>query len=93
MQNCLTLAESMNMRSIAFPAVGTGLPKFPPDVVASEMFSQAQSFSSSSLMTIEFVIFHDNMDVIRVKLHYTMIFYAKHLAKVLKQNQFGSSSE
>ncbi|VDI24505.1 Hypothetical predicted protein [Mytilus galloprovincialis] len=65
MQNCLTLAESMNMRSIAFPAVGTGLPKFPPDVVASEMFSQAQSFSSSSLMTIEFVIFHDNMDVIR----------------------------
>lgn len=69
MQHCLVLAESMNMRSIAFPAVGTGFHKYPPDIVAREMFSQTMAFSTSYLTKIEFVVFHDNTDVIKVKLH------------------------
>lgn len=73
LQTCLGFAESMNMRSIAFPAVGTGFHKFPPDVVAKEMFNEIGTFSRSSLTNIEFVICHRNNHVIEVSFCYTII--------------------
>lgn len=81
----------MNMRSIAFPAVGTGFHKYPPDIVAREMFSQTMAFSTSYLTKIEFVVFHDNTDVIKVKLHINwqntlLQFYIK-----IIQNQINSN--
>ncbi|XP_063399736.1 protein mono-ADP-ribosyltransferase PARP14-like [Mytilus trossulus] len=65
LQTCLGFAESMNMRSVAFPAVGTGFHEFPPDVVAKEMFNEIGTFSRSSLTNIEFVICHRNNHVIK----------------------------
>ncbi|KAM8934065.1 protein mono-ADP-ribosyltransferase PARP14 [Pelodytes ibericus] len=42
---CLTNAEKNKMRSISFPAIGTGVLGFPRDTVAALMFEEILSFS------------------------------------------------
>jgi len=46
-KNVLEAAHKRQMRTVAIPAVGTGLLNFPADVVASCMFNECDKFSAN----------------------------------------------
>jgi O-acetyl-ADP-ribose deacetylase len=64
-RNSLLRAEELGIGSIAFPALGTGVGGFPPSEAADAMISECISFvqggSASSLKTIMFVLFSDDV--------------------------------
>ncbi|VDI16362.1 poly [ADP-ribose] polymerase 10/14/15 [Mytilus galloprovincialis] len=69
-KNCLNTAVNLNMRSIAFPALGTGNLIYPSNLVASSMFLVADKFISAnnigSLTEINFVIYPADTGVLQV---------------------------
>ncbi|XP_063410842.1 uncharacterized protein LOC134693839 [Mytilus trossulus] len=69
-KNCLNTAVDLNMRSIAFPALGTGNLLYPSNLVASSMFLVANKFISAynvgSLTEINFVIYPADIGVLQV---------------------------
>jgi len=63
-RSSLDRARELGVESIAFPALGTGVGGFPPDVAADAMISECVSFAqngSSSLRRIVFVLFSDDI--------------------------------
>lgn len=60
--NSLQLADKLKLRSIAFPALGTGVGGFPIDECARIMIAQAVDFlkNSRSIEKIIFVLFDNN---------------------------------
>src|SRR5881396_787843 len=64
-RNALERARELNISSIAFPALGTGVGGFPPELAAHAMISECTSFinrgSASSLKRILFVLFSDDV--------------------------------
>ena len=64
-RNALEQARELNISSIAFPALGTGVGGFPPELAADAMISECVSFinggSASSLRRIVFVLFSDDL--------------------------------
>ncbi|CAC5369925.1 PARP10_14_15 [Mytilus coruscus] len=59
--NCLSEAEKYQLTSVAFPSLGTGNLKYPPDRVASIMFETVNRYAMStnlgSLQNVIFVIY------------------------------------
>jgi O-acetyl-ADP-ribose deacetylase (regulator of RNase III) len=64
-RNALEQARELNISSIAFPALGTGVGGFPADLAAHAMIGECVSFinggSASSLRRIVFVLFSDDV--------------------------------
>ena len=60
----LELASERGLRSIAFPAVGTGIAHFPLDDCARIMLEEVERHGSrtSSLKEVRFVLFGDEAD-------------------------------
>ena len=69
MQRCLQKGEELRMTSIAFPVIGTGNLKFPPNtaskIMLEEIFSFCHANASSSLKDIRFVVYEQDQDLIR----------------------------
>src|SRR6185436_16849685 len=63
-RNSLVRAGELNLGSIAFPALGTGVGGFPPEEAADAMITECVSFiqsgSAPSLKNIMFVLFSDD---------------------------------
>ncbi|CAC5392791.1 PARP10_14_15 [Mytilus coruscus] len=70
-KNCLNTAVDLNMKSIAFPALGTGNLIYPPNIVASSMFLVVDEFASDynggALTEINFVIFPADTSVLQIE--------------------------
>jgi len=60
------------LKSVAFPAVGTGALKFPADVVADCVLAECERFSSShplsTLDEVRLVVFPTDQAIFRVRL-------------------------
>lgn len=50
-RECLTITESLSLKSIAFPAIGTGNLGFPKTVFAELIISEVFKFSSKNQLT------------------------------------------
>ena len=63
--NTLARARELGVRSIAFPALGTGVGGFPPEIAAQAMIDECVSFIKGglvpSLKKIVFVLFSDDI--------------------------------
>ena len=64
-KNALMRARELGIRSVAFPALGTGVGGFPPELAAEAMIDECVSFlrkeSAPSLKRILFVLFSDDV--------------------------------
>lgn len=60
---CLTEAERLKMKSLSFPAIGTGVLNFPRDVVARLLLREVQTFSRKKTpqhLAEVFIVVHPN---------------------------------
>jgi len=64
------MASSNGLQTMAFPAFGTGVLQYPPDLVASQMFCSVERFKqqrpTSPLRKVMFVIYPKNKDIVQV---------------------------
>ncbi|NXP05277.1 PAR14 polymerase, partial [Thinocorus orbignyianus] len=71
--NCLQIAEELSMKSITFPAIGTGNLGFPRSVVANLLFDKVLEFSSKnkvrSLEEVHFLLHPKDTANIQVGYH------------------------
>jgi len=56
-RSCLELADELGCRSLALPAFGTGVGRFPLSECATVMVEEARSFEPRSLERVIFVVF------------------------------------
>ena len=58
-RNALVLADARHLRSVAFPAFGTGVGGFPPEACARLMIGAVQRYAAAenSLRIVRFVLF------------------------------------
>ena len=72
MKTCLQKTSDKGFVSIAFPALGTGNLGYPRNVVARNMFSCVDRFSTSnpgtSVCDVRFVVYERDMNTIQVGL-------------------------
>jgi len=73
-RNSLIRARELGIRSIAFPALGTGVGGFPPDLAADAMITECISFmhggSAVALKKIVFILFTDDaLNAFEKRLH------------------------
>ena len=55
----MKLAESLNVKSIAFPSISTGVYRFPKDLAAKIAVQEIQNFESEVIEKVIFVCFDD----------------------------------
>lgn len=65
-QTCLDTAEKRRLRSIAFPAIGTGNLGFPRSRVASLMFEEVLKFRNRVLQQVTFMLHPKDTETIQV---------------------------
>ncbi len=58
--NSLKRAEELGLKSIAFPAFGTGVGGFPMDICAKIMIDTVKNFKANSLEEVYFVLYTDS---------------------------------
>ena len=58
--NCLQLADSLNVKSIAFPSISTGVYLYPVDEAASIAVSTIKQYQSKSIETVLIVAFDED---------------------------------
>ena len=67
---CLKTADQNGLKSIAFPALGTGNLGYPADLVASTMYQAVQHFerikSDTSVEEVMFVVFYKDHPTVAV---------------------------
>ena len=56
-RRCLEVADELGARSLALPAFGTGVGRFPPPECAEIMVSEAGAFEPQSLERVVFAVF------------------------------------
>ncbi|NXA55432.1 PAR14 polymerase, partial [Nothocercus julius] len=70
---CLTIAEEMSLKSITFPAIGTGNLGFPKPVVAKLLFDKVFEFSHKkgvkSLEEVHFLLYPKDTSNVQVSAH------------------------
>lgn len=75
---CLDKANFYNFKTIAFPALGTGILRYPPEIVAAAMFEGVERFRAefreTSLEEVQFVVFHGDKVVMEVHLKFHLPF-------------------
>ena len=59
--NSLLLAENLKLKSIAFPAIGTGVAGFPPDECAKIMLKTIKEFNFSKINEVMLVLFDNSI--------------------------------
>lgn len=68
--NCLQAAEELSLKSVTFPAIGTGNLGFPNSVVAKLLFDKVYEFSSkrktNSLREVHFLLHPKDVNNIQV---------------------------
>ncbi|CAC5392793.1 unnamed protein product [Mytilus coruscus] len=68
-KNCLKKADELDMSSIAFPAIGTGKLRYPPNIAASKMFQAVEEVAAATyfqyLKEVNFVIFPTDENVLQ----------------------------
>lgn len=67
-RNALNLAESLNVKSIAFPNISTGIYKFPKEMAGIIAVNEVRKFKSESIEKVIFVCFDDENEEIYRKL-------------------------
>lgn len=50
-KSCLQKAERMKLKSVAFPAVGTGSQGYPPNVVSNSLFDTVEQYNKDNRNT------------------------------------------
>ncbi|OCT63245.1 hypothetical protein XELAEV_18044343mg [Xenopus laevis] len=69
MKNCLSTTEKEKLKSITFPAIGTGALGFPKDLVASLMFDEVLKFSCENkgghLQEVNFLLHTSDTETIK----------------------------
>ena len=69
---CLKEAEKLKLRSLSFPAIGTGNMSFPRSLVSSLMLQEVQTFSRIThpeyLQEVAFVVHHTDTQTVDVSL-------------------------
>lgn len=63
-KNSLKLAESLEIKTIAFPNISTGVYKFPKELAAKIAVNAMLSFDSETIEKVTFVCFDDENDLI-----------------------------
>ena len=63
-RNSLKLAESLGVKTIAFPNISTGVYRFPKDLAAKIAIQEIKSFDSELIETISFVCFDEENEEI-----------------------------
>lgn len=83
MLNILKEAASNGARSIAFATFGTGNLNYPPDQVATTMYTAISEFdasaSSPTLKDVRFVVFTQNMQVYQVCPLYSYLLFVNRI--------------
>jgi len=65
-KNSLKLAESLNVKTIAFPNISTGVYRFPKDLAAKIAIQEVQDFESDVIEKVIFVCFdEENVEIYR----------------------------
>jgi len=65
-KNSLKLAESLNVKTIAFPNISTGVYRFPKELAAKIEVQEVQDFESDVIENVIFVCFDDeNVEIYR----------------------------
>lgn len=67
-QNSLKLAESLDVKTIAFPNISTGIYRFPKDLAGKIAVDEVKKFKSDIIEKIIFVCFDDENEEIYKKL-------------------------
>jgi len=67
-QNSLKLAESLNIKTIAFPNISTGVYRFPKELAGKIAVNEVKNFTSNIIEKIIFVCFDDENEEIYKKL-------------------------
>lgn len=66
-KNSLKLAESLHIKTIAFPNISTGVYKFPKDLAAKIAIQEVQNFRSETIEKVIFVCFDEENEEIYKK--------------------------
>lgn len=70
---CLEIAEELSLKSITFPAIGTGNLGYPKPLVAELFFDKVLEFSSKngvqSLEEVNVMLYPEDTDSIEVSYH------------------------
>ena len=62
----MKLAESLNVKTIAFPNISTGVYRFPKELAAKIAVQEVQDFESDVIENVIFVCFDDeNVEIYR----------------------------
>jgi O-acetyl-ADP-ribose deacetylase (regulator of RNase III) len=65
-KNSLKLAESLNVKTISFPNISTGVYRFPKELAAKIAVQEVQDFESDVIENVIFVCFDDeNVEIYR----------------------------
>jgi O-acetyl-ADP-ribose deacetylase (regulator of RNase III) len=64
----LKLAESLNVKTIAFPNISTGIYRFPKELAAKIAVDEVENFTSKIIEKVIFVCFDDENEKIYRKL-------------------------
>lgn len=67
-RNSLKLAESLNVKTISFPNISTGVYRFPKDLAAKIAIQEVKNFRSDIVEKVIFVCFDDENEEIYKKL-------------------------
>lgn len=67
-KNSLKLAESLDLKTIAFPNISTGVYKFPKELAAKIAVEEVMNFESDSVEKVIFVCFDDENETIYKRL-------------------------
>jgi len=67
-RNSLKLAESLDVKSISFPNISTGVYRFPKELAAKIAIQEVKSFESDVIEKVIFVCFDDENEEIYKKL-------------------------
>lgn len=70
MMTCFKTASELGHKTVAFPAIGTGILRYPSDLVAATMFESVERFKfyypDTSLEQVLFVIYPSDDRVLKV---------------------------
>ncbi len=66
--NSLKLAESLNVKTITFPNISTGIYRFPKELAAKIAIDEVENFTSKIIEKVIFVCFDDENEKIYRKL-------------------------
>lgn len=79
-RKCLEITDNLFLRSIAFPAIGTGNLGFPKTVFAELIISEVLNFSSkiqlTALQEVQFLLHPSDHETIQVQSHSFLVILA-----------------